>query len=342
MALAVTLPADAEPLRIMPVGDSITAGYTDNPAWNATFDFGYRSRLYHLLSEAGYDFVFVGKSAAPFNFHTTRYGDPAKGGTVRPAFDLRDVAGVDQNGHRGYGGIRIPQMTKNITGFLAADAPDIILLMIGINKIGADSPGQLDKLVGTIFTEKPDVHLIIAQITPRSSYVENIVGLNTHIRETLVPRFRRQGRNISTVDQYRNFLSDPADPRSINPALFSNQVNHPNKAAYDAMASTWFEGILAVIPPTLPVLDSTSVPPAIKKGGMIGKFTQPPAPSTARLVFSLVEGAGDTDNAKFTISGDELRAGSYDFGSDPEVKSYQMRATATPGGPAGERAITLR
>ncbi|HVJ46116.1 MAG TPA: thrombospondin type 3 repeat-containing protein, partial [Luteolibacter sp.] len=51
---AGTNPSDAgsfpmPPLRIMPVGDSITAGYTDNPTWNEPFNFGYRSGLYTRL-----------------------------------------------------------------------------------------------------------------------------------------------------------------------------------------------------------------------------------------------------------------------------------------------------
>ena len=42
------------PIRIQCVGDSITAGYTDNPTWNVPFEFGYRSGLYTRLTDAGY------------------------------------------------------------------------------------------------------------------------------------------------------------------------------------------------------------------------------------------------------------------------------------------------
>ena len=40
------------PIRIECVGDSITAGYTDNPNWNVPFEFGYRSGLYTRLTNA--------------------------------------------------------------------------------------------------------------------------------------------------------------------------------------------------------------------------------------------------------------------------------------------------
>ena len=44
----------AKPLRILCVGDSITAGYTDNPKWDVPFEFGYRQGLFERLQKAGY------------------------------------------------------------------------------------------------------------------------------------------------------------------------------------------------------------------------------------------------------------------------------------------------
>src|SRR6478672_12120191 len=86
LAFGTLAPAlSAAPLRIMPLGDSITAGYTDNPNWTVPFEFGYRKKLYQLLTNAGYDFVFVGGSPEPFD---NKYGDPTKGGTVSPTLDL--------------------------------------------------------------------------------------------------------------------------------------------------------------------------------------------------------------------------------------------------------------
>lgn len=98
--------AEGKPLRIMPLGDSITAGYTDNPKWAHPFEFGYRSGLYRRLKKAGLDFVFVGDSQEPFD---RKYGDPTHGGAVSPKLDLR---ALKQHGHRGYGGWRIDQIQK--------------------------------------------------------------------------------------------------------------------------------------------------------------------------------------------------------------------------------------
>ncbi len=236
----------------MPLGDSITAGYTDNTrrgggGWAVPFEFGYRKQLYHLLHEAGYDFVFVGASPEPW---VSNYSDPTRGGTVSPSFDLRTIG---QDGHRGYGGFRIPQITGAVAGFIAADKPDIILLLIGINGIGPGSPVELDALVQTIFKAKPGVKLIVAQITPRSSSSAaqnaDIRSFNESIAVKLVPKYRGQGRNISMVNQYAHFLKNSDDVTSIDDSRFSNGINHPTNAVYDLMAGTWFAGIQAIAQP---------------------------------------------------------------------------------------------
>lgn len=241
-ALTAQLSAIAAPVKIMPVGDSITAGYTSNPKWKVPFNFGYRSRLYTLLTKAGYEFQFVGESQEPFN---NKFGDPTHGGTVAPALDLRPLR---QDGHRGYGGASIDFLKGQIAKFIAADKPDIILLMIGINGIRPDSPAQLDALVDTIYKTKPDVKLIVAQITPKVNFNQDLVDYNSYIRDKLVPKYSGLKKSIATVDQYKHFLTNPSDPKSINPALFSNGINHPDTATYDLMADTWFAGIQAMLP----------------------------------------------------------------------------------------------
>ncbi|MBN1911170.1 MAG: PEP-CTERM sorting domain-containing protein [Pirellulales bacterium] len=228
--------ASALPIRIMAIGDSITAGYTNNPTWTVPFTFGYRSGLYTRLTDAEYEFQFVGSSPEPWD---DKYGLPS---TVNPP-DLRTV---DQDYHRGYGGKGLSYLNSNIGSFLSADRPDLILLMIGINDISYQSSSTptsqmnaLDTLVNTIVTTKPNAHLIVAQITPYSAYTDAIVQYNTYIRETLVPYHAGLGHNVTTVDQYSNLLTGG----TIDPSLFANGYNHPNVASYDAMAQTWFDMI---------------------------------------------------------------------------------------------------
>ena len=86
---------------------------------------------------------------------------------------------------------------------------------------------------------KPTAHLIVAQITPYSSYTDSIVQYNNYIENTLVPFYDGQGKLVTTVDQYSNLLTNGA----IDPTLFSNQINHPSPVGYDRMAQTWFQGV---------------------------------------------------------------------------------------------------
>ena len=219
----------SEPLRIMPLGDSITAGYTDNSTWAHPFEFGYRSSLYKELKKENINFVLVGESKEPLN---NKFGDPTHGGKVLPKLDLRKLG---QDGHRGYGGWGIGAIQKNISEWLKIDRPDIILLMIGINGINPKSPQQLEGLIKTIFASDKNVKLIVAQITPYGKFNQNLYDYNTYIREKLVPKYAELNFNISTVDQYKHFLTKPNDPKSIDKQRLSNLYNHPANPQYDQM-----------------------------------------------------------------------------------------------------------
>jgi lysophospholipase L1-like esterase len=229
--------SDKPPLRIMPLGDSITVGYTDNPHWKHPFEFGYRSNLCRRLTDAKINFEFVGKSPEPFN---NKSGDPTHKGTVKPEFDLRKS---NQDNHRGYGGWSINPIRKNISRWIKEDRPDIILLLIGINGISEKSPKQLDALVKEIYKADKNLKLIVAQITPLRKFNQNLFEYNAYIRDTLVPAYAEKGYAIKTVDLYNLFLKDPNDPKSIDPKRLFNRFNHPDNNHYDKMAEIWFQGI---------------------------------------------------------------------------------------------------
>jgi lysophospholipase L1-like esterase len=224
------------PLRIMPMGDSITVGYTNADWTGGAFEFGYRSGLYTLLSNAGYSFRFVGNSTEPWTFRDPLTTDPA----WPPALNL---AAIGQDGNNGYAGKTASFLNTGISSWLASQDPNIILLKIGTNS--QDQPG-LQTLVNTITTTKPDCHLIIAQIMPKYTYQQGIVDYNTWIRDTLVPAQQALGRKVTVVDQYAPFLSNPTDLTSIDQALFSNEINHPSNPGYDKMAQVWFDAIEAL------------------------------------------------------------------------------------------------
>jgi hypothetical protein len=78
------------PVKIMPVGDSITEGkYTQG---------GYRKPLYQMLKDNGYFVTFVGKEDN---------GDPAN--------DTGFSAGMEDPNHEGYGSARIGMLLNGGT-----------------------------------------------------------------------------------------------------------------------------------------------------------------------------------------------------------------------------------
>ena len=173
-----------------------------------------------------------------------KFGDPTHGGMVFPKTDLKALG---QDGHRGYGGWSTPKIQKNISQWMKEDKPDIILLLIGINGINPKSPQQLGNLVKTIYQADEKVALIVAQITPYSTYKQVLFDYNTFIRENLVPKLKKQGRTISTVNLYQHFLLDPNNPKSIDKTRLSNGINHPTNKLYQKMADSWFDGIKYVL-----------------------------------------------------------------------------------------------
>lgn len=243
--------ACAQGYRIMCIGDSITAGYTDNPTWKVPFAFGYRGELYKRLTESRLPFTFVGTSPEPFD---NKFGEPQ---TVALP-DLRKTSNhfdVNQDHHEGYGGQGTDFVNKHIASWLTIDKPDIVLLMIGINDIARgsatapDAPKtNLKSVVETIATQRPNTNVIVAQIMPYSTYTPAIVDFNKYIRESLVPAFTAQGKHVTTVDQYSNFGSGT----TVDSSLYSNGINHPSAAGYEKMAQTWFSGIQALKLPAMP------------------------------------------------------------------------------------------
>jgi acyl-CoA thioesterase-1 len=227
------------PYRILAVGDSITVGYTDNPTWAAPFEFGYRGELFTLLKQGGIPFQFVGNSVEPWN---GLWKVPMN----QPTPDLR-AAGQDQ--HEGYGAKATAFVAQHIASWVQASQPDFILLMIGINDIAAGATNapaaakaNLRQIVQTVADLRPESHLIVAQTIPYTRPTPAIVELNQFIRETLVPEFAARGANISTVDQFANFVATPGGSAGDR-ALYSNGYNHPNAEGYRRMARTWFDEI---------------------------------------------------------------------------------------------------
>ncbi|WP_212912015.1 SGNH/GDSL hydrolase family protein [Streptomyces sp. TS71-3] len=193
-------------VRIMPLGDSITDGYTPYPG-------GYRVNLWQRLAAGGYRVDFVGS----LTNGPSQLGD---------------------HDHEGHSGWRIDQLDANIVNWLNASDPRTVLLHIGTNDINqnhdvAHAPDRLSALIDHILATKPRVELFVAQIIteqgePHASMV------NTY--NAAIPGIvRSKGSHVHLVDMHS----------ALTEADLADGV-HPSKAGYDKMAPVWYNAMRSV------------------------------------------------------------------------------------------------
>src|SRR5919106_4728553 len=120
------------PVRIMPMGDSITHG--------SGASGGYRLELKDLLMPAGHSFDFVGSQASgPFE--------------------------IEDRQHQGHRGFKIHDIAALARDRVTTYRPDVVLLVIGTNDVIGDhelgtAPDRLAALIDTIVEAAPASKLI--------------------------------------------------------------------------------------------------------------------------------------------------------------------------------------
>jgi len=210
------------PVKIMPVGDSITEGkYTQG---------GYRKPLLDLLKSNGYSVTFVGKEDN---------GDPAN--------DTGFSKGMDNPNHEGYGSARIGMLlgggtTEKHTALpiktsLANNNPDVVLIMLGTNDIfgitATDKMKQtMEKLVSTIFEANPNITVVLASIVP--------IG-KIPARDADVDAYNAVLPGIVDEQKALNHKIVFADIHSVvGLSDLSGDKVHPSAQGYKKMAGLWY------------------------------------------------------------------------------------------------------
>ena len=202
LGLAVACPSPAEVVRIMPLGDSITAGA----------DGGYRTILFNTLNEAGHTIDFVGSSTLQ-----------------------KDRPQLADSDHEGHGGWRTYNIRNNIARWINDYQPDVIFLHIGTNDIstGANTvevTRRLWNLLDEIYTASPDVTVYVAGIIRRldSPDKDQITRQYGRLTSAVVDAWVGAGYDARYVNMYP-FIQ----PEDLADAL------HPNQRGYNKMGLIW-------------------------------------------------------------------------------------------------------
>jgi len=243
-AFGIHSQAVAAPVRIMPLGDSITAG---PGCW--------RAFLWNQLQTAGYtDIDFV--------------GSVSDGGGCNPGFSY------DFN-HEGHGGFSATGIADNnqLPPWLSAASPDIVLMHLGTNDMwGGFIPLQnklnaITKLVGQMRANNPNMKIIVAQIIPMSpsncpTCAADVVAFNNAIPGWAAGLTTAQSP-IFVVDQWSGFdvVADTYDGV------------HPVTSGFMKMANRWFPVLAQVLGNTTPGTSLT----VTKAGTGSGTVTSSPS-----------------------------------------------------------------
>ncbi|WP_433083528.1 cellulose binding domain-containing protein [Dactylosporangium sp. CA-052675] len=211
-------PTAAAPVRIMPLGDSITAG---PGCW--------RAKLWHRLQTSGYtniDFV----------------GGVSDGGGCNPGY----AYDFDHEGHGGYSATGIAD-NNQLPPWLAAANPDIVLVHLGTNDMWggyiplATKLTAFTKLVGQMRANNPAIKIIVAQIIPMSAAAcatcpADVVALNNALPSWAAGLTTAQSP-IVLADLWTGFdaVADTGDGV------------HPNDAGFQKMSDAWYPVLARVL-----------------------------------------------------------------------------------------------
>ncbi|HEX4177253.1 MAG TPA: GDSL-type esterase/lipase family protein, partial [Rhizomicrobium sp.] len=213
------------PLQVLPLGDSITYGWTalDYQVGQTNTEDGYRGPLW-------WDFVSQ-------SMLINMVGPNTSGDQYLP----------DQ-GHAGYPGYRSDQIAAQLPAILASNHLDAIMLMAGTNDIFQEtSPAthvaaSIAGMIATVTAASPSTHIYVATLMPINQADDGqpgdasmVAAVNTAIEATVTQAIAA-GDNVSLVNLSSMTLSDIAD------------AAHPTADGYAKLAQIWYNAILAQQP----------------------------------------------------------------------------------------------
>ena len=210
----------ATPVKIMPLGDSITEGY-NGLITDDNYMASYRQKLYLDLIGSGYNVNFVGSLQS--------------GNLLTPAFD------TDHEGHAGYSAACTygPAVVTYVYNWVTANPADVVLLHIGTNDVAnnCQSAAGISSVLDQIYSYNRNITVLLARIINQQTYDQAVTDFNDSVEAMAINRIAN-GDRIILVDQ-EHALTYPDDMEGLL---------HPTQAGYDKMAVPWFWGLTNFLP----------------------------------------------------------------------------------------------
>ncbi len=201
----------AQTIKIMPCGDSVTAGIGD-PNMGA-----YRTDLYSYYINAGLSVDFVGSQS----------GGPS---------------GLADKNHEGHSGWTIPQVASNVNSWLDTYNPDVMLLWIGGNDVvfGAPNTSGLSSLIDQITNRKPNLILFVADYyhLPASNSIHDKIEQYIAAIPGIVSSKASAGKHV--------YLVKLSDATLLSSDIYSDNL-HLTPSGYSKIAVIWYNSTITVL-----------------------------------------------------------------------------------------------
>jgi hypothetical protein len=249
LLLSLTLSLDAsDPIKIMPVGNSITAGehYRQPPVEERE---GFRKPLYEMLVDSGYNVDFVG---------TQKHGER----------QVTDPDWYDWN-NEAYPGWKIPDIAGKTVEALPLFFPDILLVHVGTNGSSWDGkPAQVTDMLNSInkfsVDNNHDITVFLckiinlfhtldqAPVTLFNTRVEEAVSARSGDRIKIIMVDMEKGAGLDYTD---NLPDTTVIPHYEGGDMWGTRYPgvpldkfHPNDKGNNKMAVKYYQELVKVLP----------------------------------------------------------------------------------------------
>jgi predicted extracellular nuclease len=224
VSLSVAFMGTTRKIKVMPLGDSITASFTGSAS--------YRFWLWQDLVSAGFaDKVdFVGRECGCGS---------QQGVCNEPQFPCS----VWPCRHNGYHANTVGNILDFAGVIMASDTPDVVLIHLGTNDISSPDGGdlayskvQMGMLIDTIRAYNPNVTVLLCKINPPAGYRDSTMVFNNYMTQ-LAAEKNRVASPIVIVDQFTGY----------NPVFDNVDGIHPSPSGEVKLATNFFTALLPVL-----------------------------------------------------------------------------------------------